>query len=205
MPSEQIPSFGVLVFWKTFENTKRFFASIRHDILLSVVCLSIGFGLFWYFRGMPNAMEQAVSAIAFTLAPFVVLLIAVFLWNLWLAPCELAYKAVQQKPEINDPVSCVPPNWAIWKQREAYTISEFAALLNNSDPGSRNFPPSKYAYVKLLKEHADQHKLKYIDEFGYNDNAGQRFPRPIDNDTKIKKEDAIKWAVSMNFDISKIT
>ena len=198
MPSEQITSFGALVFRKTFENTKKFFASIRRDTILSVVCLSIGFSLFWYFRGMPNAMEQAVSAIAFTVAPLCVLFIAMFLWNLWLAPCELAYKAIQ----INDPVSCVPPNWAIWKQREAYTISEFAALLNNSDPGSRNFPPTKYAYVKLLKEHADHQKLKYIEEFGYNyDYAGRRFPRPIDNDTKIKKEDAIKWAVSKNYDI----
>lgn len=148
---EQTPEFGKLVFGRTITNTRKFFASILRDIVLGTACLFIGSGLFWYFRGLPNAMEQAVSVVAFTLAPFGALLVAVFFWNLWLAPCELAYQAMEQKWRMNGPALCAAPNWAIWKHREAYTISEFAALLNNSDPESRSFPPSRYAYVKLLR------------------------------------------------------
>lgn len=136
MPLEQTPEFGKLVFGKTITNTKRFFASILRDVLLGVACLFIGFGLFWYLRGLPNAMEQALSVIAFTLAPLGALVIVVFFWNLWLAPCELAYQALEQKAKLSGHASYSTPNYDVWKQRHVYTISEFASLLDNSDPES---------------------------------------------------------------------
>ncbi|MDE2166108.1 MAG: hypothetical protein KGJ66_07200 [Alphaproteobacteria bacterium] len=79
------PSLGRLVFSVAVRNTCQAFGSTRRDFLVGVICVSFGFCSYWYFKGLPVAMEQAVSVAAFTFGPLGIVVAIVFLWNLFLA------------------------------------------------------------------------------------------------------------------------
>jgi hypothetical protein len=121
----------------------------------------------------------------------------------YLSTCELAYQALEQKAKLSGHASYSTPNYDVWKQRGVYTILEFASLLDNSDPESGSFSSSKEALIKLLKEHATQGKLKYIVETGSNF-EGHVFQKKVSRETKIERDEAIRWAETMSFNVSKI-
>jgi hypothetical protein len=163
------PTFTKLVLSRAYENTKRVFGNPRRDLTIGIFLAIIGSSYYWYVKGLPVAMEQFATAAVYTFGSLGIIVTIVFLWHLCLAPFELTFEeVVAARSEIvaraTPAASLAPPNWAVWKQREAYTILEFSSLLDNSDPGSRAFSSSKEAYIKLLQEQAVQGNLRYISE-----------------------------------------
>jgi len=134
-------------------------------------------------------------------APAVVLWFFLFVWHLWLAPAALAYEAIKaipppsppEKPARAVPEKKDPPiNWIVWKQMPSYTLKEFAAILAKDEPSSMKTPYEQAAFFKLIMSEAESGKLPYIREMleGY----GRPIERALDADSRIWREDAIKWA-----------
>jgi hypothetical protein len=128
------PTFTKLVLSRAYENTKRALGNPRRDLIIGIFLAVIGSLYYWYTKGLPVAMEQLVTAAVYTFGSLGIIVTIVFLWHLCLAPFELTFgEIVAARSEIAARATpavrpALPPNWAIWKQRDAYTISEFAAL-----------------------------------------------------------------------------
>jgi hypothetical protein len=208
MSGTEQPTFSSLVFGKAISETRQFFGSKPRDLALATVSIATGFGLYWYFQGWPVAMEQFASVAAFTLAPLGLVLLAVFFWNLWLAPAALAYEAAkaisthQSIEEIRLETSMYESvNWAIWKQRSSYRITEFASILAEIDPNTLDTAEVK-AFLSLLKEEVSGGKLKAARRKGFE--TGQYSVMESPSVYEISKSNALAWAKAKNFDVSHI-
>lgn len=210
------PSFSRLVFGRAIRDTFRFLGYTRRDLVLGAIALILGAMCAYVFVGKANTMSELASIAAFTLAPGGMILFSVFVWHLWLAPNVLAYEAahaaLRRAPAIvGDQYSALaaPPkpavNWAIWKQRDQYNLVELASLLAKADPavpkkkGEGNAEAE--GYLRLLKEDSITRKLSTL-----MDSRAEHYYKPDHWPTyfRVKKEVALEWAQSRNFDLSHI-
>lgn len=92
-------------------------------------------------------------------------------------------------------------NWTIWKQRTAYTLPEFAAILADIDPAGSKDTPERGAFLKLLQESAMDAKIPVIKDRNADDRYG---PDTWPEYFTVNKAAAIKWASERKFDVSHI-
>ncbi len=146
--------FGRLVVGKAYANTKRLFADKIKDTFFGVV-LALPGGLFSLYRyGLPVEMQSALNFAAATFGPIGFVVVVVFLWNLWLAPMELAYEQYKLTGTTNQPK---PPlhqnqdvNWAPWKQMPKFSLLQFAKILAKNDPAKLAETSEAAAYRQLI-------------------------------------------------------
>jgi hypothetical protein len=194
------PTFTQLIFKNAWANTKRFFRSVRHDIIGGGLAACAGFTVFYFLQGLPVAVEGFITAAAFTFGPIAAAVILVFFWNLLISPSELAYEAIRkhQNQTIaieaqphNDPP---PVNWNTWKQMDEWSIDQFAAILARVEPTTLRTTPDSRAYRKLISDDVEAKKLPYVKEYDYGIYDGRQYEKEVDGKTRIKKSEAIKWA-----------
>ncbi len=94
---EEERSFGRLVFNRAWYATWRFFGSAPRDIALFIFSTVGGFSAYYLFNGLPAALDQAMSVVAFTVGPLGILWLLLFAWHMWLAPMGLAYEAAKAR------------------------------------------------------------------------------------------------------------
>lgn len=204
------PSFGWLVFRRAWFGALGFFESWRRDLLAASVSFAVGESIYYRTHGLPATWADGVDNLIHLLAPVVVLWALLFVWHLWLAPSALAYEAAR-KAAAAAPVAPIGSeqtrrprviNWAIWKQRDKFTLSEFASVLAKVDPSKPGNDADRDAMLKLIQEDAMARKFPLI-----KDRLAGAYCQPdlYPLDFSIKKEDAIKWASQRGFDVSHIS
>ena len=192
-------SFSRAVFGRAVADTWQFFEYKPRDFILFLVTLLLGAACAYVFIGKLETKNELVLSGAFTLAPSAIVIAAVFLWHLWLAPAAVAYDAAMAAlAEVAASKIAPPPepvNWAIWKKRSYYTVAEFSAILANQDPVG-NFAPSsdRTALVQLMLEW-----LRRITPRGAINEIGSPSLQ-----SAIAREDAIKWADEIGFSVDHI-
>jgi hypothetical protein len=195
--------FGWLVFRRAVENT---WALLRHkafDGLVTVFSLTIGLPIFFKLYGIPGVTERGWEFLAFVFAPGGTFVLLVFLWYIFLAPTELIYES--QKGNASRISKAVPAiNWQIWRQVSEYKISEFAAIMTREDPISGIITDKQATYIRLLIQDASAKKLVYIPAFGTELVTYTKYQKEVDENTKIPRAEAIKWAETKGFDVSNI-
>jgi hypothetical protein len=205
-------TFTRLVFGKAYSNTRRLFADKVRDAIFGLILLAVGSAVSWHWHGLPVAMEQTFYFVLTALGPIGFVVLVVFLWNLMLAPTELAYEANKIALSVlRIPPSAVPTspgrppiNWTIWRQRSEYTITELAALLAKESPSDPRTSDDAVAYSKLITEDVRGGKLHYIPRHANIAGSGA-FELPVKADqTRIRKDLALAWAQSKQFDLEHI-
>lgn len=199
MAEEGEPSFSRLVFGKAVSDTARFLAYTKRDLIFGVITVALGAGLAWYFVGKADTMKEMVFFAAFTVAPAGIVMIAVFIWHLWLAPAALAYEvykggsasAVGPDPEVN-----LTP----MRLRAVWDVPSFAEVLRAVDPKART-PGHRFSYKVTILDALKHRGLKYIRVASHRVQGGYY---PPSDSSEIAKEDAIEWAEKNGFDMSKV-
>ena len=154
-----------------------------------VVSLLVGFLLGSLFLDEEEVKNEAVIMILFTLAPFGVVAIVVFLWNLWLAPHKLmgdkldevashihSLGTVAKVPEAPD-----VERWKIVTSLKLYQVAELCGGISPGvvDLGERSNDASRAIYSEL------EAALRSGDLKG-GDNWANAY-------TRIKREDLQKY------------
>lgn len=200
-------SFSAMVFNRAVKDTVHFFGYTIRDIVLGGVTLSLGALFAYVFIGKADTMREIVLIGAFTLAPAGIILCAIFLWHLWLAPVALAYDALReahsqavhvstQKPQPKSKPSPSPVNWTIWRQRAKYSVAELAAILAKDDPVGMGMSHEQSAYLRLLIEELETERKAHA--------RPSVLTPPVSRDTEIDRDAAIEWAKRKKFDVSHI-
>jgi len=199
------PSFGRLVFGRALADTGRFLGYTKRDIILGGITLALGGFLAYVFVGKADTLKEFAFIAAFTFAPAGIVMIAIFVWHLWLAPSVLAYEAVRSAAALSTTapkqISTAPTvNWAIWKQRSQYNLAELSSILAKEDPHGMS-SHSATAFLDLLKEEVMGRKLATIkdSEAGPYQTA-DLWPTYY----SLPKDAALKWAADKGFDLSHI-
>lgn len=200
-------SFARLVINRAWFSAWAFFESKVRDAILFAVLFATGGGAYYRLYGWPAAKEQIVPVIIFTVGPMVALWMVLFIWYLWLAPSALAYEAAMARPSTSS--SNVPPpvlekqiNWAVWKQRSAYSLIEFSSILAKELPTGSTEEASSAAFLKLLQEDAMNRRLPIV-----KDRNAESYFQP---DTwpayfSVKRADALSWANDKGFDVTHVS
>jgi hypothetical protein len=155
---------------------------------------------------LPVEVESALNFAAATFGPIGFVVVVVFLWNLWLAPAELAYDAWRSALPQTTPVaskSPLPINWAIWQQRTQYSADEFAAILAKIDPSSVQSTTEASAYLQLILEAMRNKTIPYLPRYG-GLAGSHRYELSVNGHNQIEKENAINWANSKGFPVDHI-
>lgn len=199
---EDESSFGSLVFGHAVSETWKFFKSAPRDIAMVVLSIVIGFGAFWYLKGLPVALDQLLSVLLFTTLPFTMFVVSVFLWNMWLAPAALSYEHYRRGGAPQLPLATGKIDWAPWRLRQEYTLSEFARILARLDPTSSDSDANSRTYFELLKEAMNKKELKYTpsERAGYFENSRGA----VTGAAKINRANAITWAKEKKLNVSHI-
>jgi len=199
-------SFGQLVLARTWWNSWEFFGSVRHDVSIGVI--SVIFTIYHQTtKQHPFTLWDVGAGVVTLLLPFVVVWALLFLWHFWLAPSALAYEAMKEaqtsKPTMSAPQRQMPQlpatNWAIWKQMDAYSLFEFAAILAKQNPEDQSRNKEEMSFLKLLEQDARANKLKLskrVRSSAYSDD--------ISHYSEISRADAIAWADMRRFDVGHI-
>jgi hypothetical protein len=201
------PSFGRLVFGKALSDTGQFLKYTKRDAMLGVFSLALGGTLAYVFVGKADTLKEFAFIAAFTFAPAGIVMIAVFIWHLWLAPSALAYEAAKASVGNSKPDSVVPKkeqvNWAPWKQRSQYSLYEFAKILAKTDPAAQRLSTEGSSFLRLLLEEVQNRKLAALPTFRPDIWGEQHLSNP-DYETEVQRVAAITWAESKNFDVTHI-
>jgi len=200
--SKPEPSFGWLVFGKAISDTVQFLRYTARDIALGAISLLLGGVLAYLFVGKADTVREFVFIGAFTFAPAGIVMFAVFLWHLWLAPAALAYEAVKVASlrTVSDVPFKIPErkiNWSIWKKLDTFTVAEMASILAKRDPAAGSSSNEEYSFKQLLLQDIWQSKLPVFERVT-NSSGG-----PAD-ETQVLRTAAIKWADKNGFDVSHI-
>lgn len=139
--------FGWLVFKQAVAGTRKFFGSKTRDVVLAFLALVVGFGVYWYFRGLPVAIDQLLSILMFTTVPFTLFVMSVFIWNLWLAPAALLYES----RDHHTPSGAGKVDWHPWIDMESYTARQMALILAKDDPASARMSSRAVGYFQGIK------------------------------------------------------
>jgi hypothetical protein len=207
MEKTEGPTFSRLVFGKAYANTKNLFADKVKDTIFGGF-LALPGGLISLYRyGLPVEMESGLSFAAATFGPIGVVVVIVFLWNLWLAPCEISYEAWRSslyKPTTPMPRPAPSINWTIWKKRTEYTIWEFSMILAKDDPSTSYVGTDASAYCKLIMEGISKKQIPCIARYYKIAGTSDSEIKVNARHNNIKKSVAIEWAKSQSFDVSHI-
>ncbi|MBL6854434.1 MAG: hypothetical protein ISS15_03040 [Alphaproteobacteria bacterium] len=208
------PSFSGLVFGRAVKDTATFLGYTRRDLIIGAIALILGAGCAYLFVGRADTMNELALIVAFTLAPAGLILFAVFIWHLWLAPSVLAYEAAQEafkRPPVAAPVPvAMPPlrpaapafNFSLWKRRQTYTVFELSELLAAAGRSDTETPVKSGDALLLILEAMKLKTLKYVIEYREN-YTGDRYEIAPHGDTVMNKAEAINWANANGFDTSK--
>ncbi len=204
-PMDKAPSFSRLVLGSAVANTSATFGDWKQKTYLGLFSAVSGFGLQWLVSGWDVAVTQIFQTAMFIFGPIGFSVVVIFLWNLWLAPSELAYKSMTVAAPTAHPKAPIeaPVNWVIWKNFDKYTVKEFAAILAKRNPTNLAQTFEQAAYEKLIFEDIGTKMLGHIPRivkvYGNRD-----YEKEIDGDTQIKKNEAIVWAEAKHFPIAHI-
>jgi hypothetical protein len=193
---EKTKSFGQLVVAKAISSTRKTFDSLPKDLFIAIFSLVAGFLTYKKLYGWPDAVTEFVSAFAFGLAPFGLIVLLSFLWNLWLAPMELAYEAWRDSLILTKPA---PINWSIWQKRSRYSIDDLAAILAKVDPTLDIRDSNKIAYSDLILEEVKNGKLQYIRR--YSDITPEQELPLAKRYTQIERNLALRWAIEKSIPV----
>jgi hypothetical protein len=204
------PSFSWLVLKRAWFGALGFFESWQRDLVAFFFSFGIGEAIFYRTHGWPATWSDGMDNLIHLVTPVVVLWVLLFVWHLWLAPAALAYEAARQSvthpksKKFSDNIGTTPPkpevNWAIWKQRSNYRLTELASILAKIDPNGNDTPESE-GFLDLLKEDAMARRLpcrpNRLAESRYQPDL---YPASFD----VQKTDALKWAAEKGFDLSHV-
>ena len=210
MEPESHLSFGRLVVGKALSGTKRAFESLLRDVVIGVLSAAFGFGAYWRIFGLPEAMSETLSFILFGFGPLGFIVTAVFFWNLWLAPAELAYQAALARGEVIAVASAIPAakhkeiNWAPWRKMPTYTIMQFAKVLAQDDPASGTQSTEASAFRQLLWIAANNQTLGYKLRTLRSGYDGRPYTEELCVNSEISRAEAISWAKRQDFDVEHI-
>jgi hypothetical protein len=153
-------SFGKAVARLALRRTADLFRSRRLDYGLAAVGIPLAGFTAYALRGSVEAFVTVIVAIVALFGPLGIAFTGAFLWNLWLAPAELAYEAASavgnRLDERASPrLPTIPPpyhqvNWEIWKRLNKYTLVQFASILTKKDPEFDGNSTEETAFRKLL-------------------------------------------------------
>jgi hypothetical protein len=195
------PSFSRLVLHRTCTNIWEFLKSIKRDIAIAVISLGVGFSLYWHYNGLPVAMEQATSVVAFTLAPLGFVALVVILWHVFLAPFELIYQSNGMEIGKENPHPQTI-NWEIWKRRSQYKLIELAAILAKTDPTKMKLSSDGNAILELLMDEIRSGKVHHVSRLGVRFNS---YLDSLSFDDRIERGVALSWAKENSFDVEHLS
>ena len=177
------------MFRRALGDTRSLISSDWKRCVFWVALLPFGLLLGYIFLEEEEVKSEAVIMILFTLAPFGVVAIVVFLWNLWLAPHKLmGDKLDEVASHIHSlgTVAKVPeaPDLELWKRVTSLKLYQVAALCGGISPGvvssvERSNDASRAIYSEL------QAALRSGDLKGSDDWA--------QDSTRIKRKDLQKY------------
>ena len=200
-PERTEPTFTRLIVGKTWSNTKRFFKSVKRDLIITIIPAIVGFGALCAIKGPTMALADLVTAAAFTFGPIGFACVAVMFWYFWIAPAELAYEASRATSHYPTQKAKQPPeptDWTTWRHRSKYNAFEFAAILSKTDPIAPGMSHNESARLRLIVEEMNNGKLHYLRKAGIRNNY------QADGSDEISKSEAVKWAKIKGIDVSHI-
>lgn len=91
------------IFSLAFRQTLGAFGLTLGTLFLGAASLGLGVFIHWYARGWPEASEEVAIFIMYTLAPTLVLIVGVFIWNFfWSGPYTLHAQLSEKLAKTSD-------------------------------------------------------------------------------------------------------
>jgi len=191
-----------MVVGKAYSNTKAIFADKIRDAIFGALLGVLGVVLSWRWHGWPVVMEQSISFVLTAFGPLGFTVAIVFLWNLWIAPAELAYEAF--KSTVSSTASQKTPiNWAPWQQMPKLSILQFGKILAHNDPTSKEETSEAAAYRQLIWMAINSQELPYILR-KLRRIDGKLVDEQLCIESQISRDEAIQWAKNRNLDVNHI-
>lgn len=189
-------SFGREVLSTAWTNSRTLLRSRLQSTVTALLSFSVGVCVQLALGGLSASPASLLISAASAIAVALILFGGKFAWHLFLAPTEILLDAILpilESAETNG--IALPTNYSIWKWKQKYTASEFAALLDGFDPSSLPRTANSRSYLQLILDDLNAGELKYIrppwisPDITYN----------IDIGTWIAKEEALSWGEKRGF------